>query len=77
MDLFGRCEYIAELTVMIGEIKDRRQEFAHVCFQKIRSLPDLRRQVTQIRTDDTVKHTLGVCFVEGVESVCKQSEGGT
>ena len=77
LDLFRRGHDVVQGTVMVGKIYDRSKEFAHIRFQKIGFVPDLRRQVREIGNDCLIEIAVFVSIIKSGKSLCEQAEGGT
>ena len=62
---------------MIDDINDTCKVFAHICFYVVRFSKKLRNAVVQVSSDNLVDPSLFVVFVKFVQTVCKQTVGGT
>ena len=74
VDLFGGSHDIGQRSVMVHKVDQGSNELAHIGFHEIRSGVDLRRRLSNKRSNDLIEITMLVSSVEILQTVGEQAE---
>lgn len=77
VDLVRRIEYGADGDIVIQGIDNNCHKLAHISFDEIRAVVDLRRQIGQIRRDQAIDISGSVIIVELLKPFGEETERRT
>ena len=77
MNLIRRIHNRTNRCRMIHRINDQCKELTHICFNEIRFIMKLRRQIGQIGCDQSVQIALLIIFIELVKTFCEETKSST
>ena len=77
MNLIRRIHNRTNRCRMIHRINDQCKELTHICFNEIRFIMKLRRQIGQIGCDQSVQIALFIIFIELVKTFCEETKSST
>ena len=70
----NRGEDLAQGSIVIEDIDDQCDVFAHIAVVIIRTAKQIRCLIDQIRCDHTVDYSLCICLIKGIQTSGKESE---